>query len=127
MRFCSRDGETKRVASISGHILRIGKAFIEVPAHMEGEAFAAGCLSEEVFTNITAANGPGINAAPPVDRPATVKLKIQEMLDGDDPTFFTTKGTPNRTVLDELCTFKVTKEEFEAAWEAVSGPLTDAE
>ena len=117
MRFCSRDGEIKRVASTSGHVLRIGKEFVEVPAHMEGEAFAAGCLSEEVFANITASNMPD-----PVDRPATVETRIKEMLDSDDPTYFTTKGTPNRTVLDELCAFKVTKEEFEAAWEKMSDP-----
>lgn len=50
MKFRSRsDSEVARLASTTGHIILVGQEFVEVPQHMESEAYANGCVSEELY------------------------------------------------------------------------------
>jgi len=119
-KFRSRQiGESVRIASTSGHICIIGDEFTEVPSHMVSDAYAAGAISEDMYLSIRADIEKEQKAAALIDRPAVVDAKLQEMLDSDDKGYFTTQGIPNRKILNKLCAFTVSNEEFELAWNKV--------
>lgn len=144
MRFRSRsNSEVARLASTSGHIILVGQEFVEVPQHMEAEAYSNGCVSEEIYNSIKAdmakgalATGESGEAKPASgiklpsdtgqsDRPAVIRQAIQGMLDGGEEGAFTAAGLPNLKVLSGKCGFQVAKDEMEAAWKVVSGNGTD--
>ena len=144
MRFRSRsNSEVARLASTSGHIILVGQEFVEVPQHMEADAYSNGCVSEEIYNSIKAdmangalATGEGGDSNPAGgiklpsdtgqgDRPAVVRQAIQGMLDGGEEGAFTAAGLPNLKVLSGKCGFQVAKDEMEAAWKVVSGNGTD--
>lgn len=145
MRFRSRsNSEVARLASTSGHIILVGQELVEVPQHMEAEAYANGCVSEEIYNSIKAdmakgalATGEGGDSKPAdgiklpsgdiirEDRPSVIRQAIQGMLDGGEEGAFTAAGLPNLKVLSGKCGFQVAKDEMEAAWKVVSGNGTD--
>ena len=144
MKFRSRsDSEVARLASTTGHIILVGQEFVEVPQHMESEAYANGCVSEELYNSIKAdmakgalATGEGGDAKPAggiklpsdtgqSDRPAVIRQAIQGMLDGGEDGAFTAAGLPNLKVLSGKCGFQVSKDEMESVWKVVSGNGTD--
>ena len=144
MKFRSRsDSEVARLASTTGHIILVGQEFVEVPQHMESEAYANGCVSEELYNSIKAdmakgalATGEGGDAKPAggiklpsdtgqSDRPAVIRQAIQGMLDGGEDGAFTAAGLPNLKVLSGKCGFQVSKDELESVWKVVSGNGTD--
>ena len=145
MRFRSRsNNEATRLASTSGHIILVGQEFVEVPQHMEADAYSNGCVSEEIYNSIKAdmakgalATGEGGDAKPAggvklpsgdvtqEDRSAVIRQAIQGMLDGGEEGAFTAAGLPNLKVLSGKCGFQVAKDEMEAAWKVVSGNGTD--
>ena len=128
MKFRSRrDGEVIRIASTSGHICLVGSEFVEVPEHMEPDAYAAGCVSEALYNSIksdmekdaaakTALTG---GALTPAQKHEAIKLAIQSMLDGNEDGNFTTAGLPNMKVLVKQTGFPLTKDEMEAAWNEI--------
>ena len=147
MRFRSRsNSEVARLASTSGHIILVGQEFVEVPQHMEADAYANGCVSEEIYNSIKAdmakgaeqaamemlagATGGGAQQVSGIklpsgdivreDRPAVVRQAIQAMLDGGEEGAFTAAGLPNLKVLSGKCGFQVSKDEMEAAWGEIS-------
>ena len=147
MRFRSRsNSEVARLASTSGHIILVGQEFVEVPQHMEADAYANGCVSEEIYNSIKAdmakgaeqaamemlagATGGGAQQVSGIklpsgdivreDRPAVVRQAIQGMLDGGEEGAFTAAGLPNLKVLSGKCGFQVAKDEMESAWGEIS-------
>ena len=147
MRFRSRsNNEVARLASTSGHIILVGEEFVEVPQHMEADAYANGCVSEEIYNSIKAdmaksaeqaatemlagAIGSGAQQVSAIklpsgeiiheDRSAVVRRAIQGMLDGGEEGAFTAAGLPNLKVLSGKCGFQVAKDEMEAAWGEIS-------
>lgn len=129
MKFRSRsDEQVIRLASTSGHIVLVGKDFVEVPEHMESQAYAEGCVSEALYKSIRAdmekdaaaqialAGG----ALTDEQKHEAIKAAIVAMLDGKDEGSFTTAGLPNMKVLAKQCGFQLTKDEMEAAWAEVS-------
>ena len=129
MKFRSRrDGEVIRIASTSGHIVLVGDEFVEVPEHMEPDAYAAGCVSEALYNSIKADMEKDAaakialvgGAMTPEQKHAAIKVAIGAMLDGEDEGSFTAAGLPNMKVLAKTTGFAVTKEEMEAAWAEVS-------
>ena len=152
MRFRSRsNNEASRLASTSGHIILVGQEFVEVPQHMEADAYSNGCVSEEIYNSIKAdmakgaeraamemlagATGGGAQQVSVIklpsgdiireDRPAVDRQAIQGMLDGGEDGAFTAAGLPNLKVLSGKCGFQVAKDEMGAAWKVVSGNGTD--
>ena len=128
MKFRSRrDGEVIRIASTSGHICLIGSEFVEVPDHMEPDAYAAGCVSEALYNSIKsdmekdAAAKAALTggALTPAQKHEAIKLAIQSMLDGNEDGNFTTAGLPNMKVLVKQTGFPLTKDEMEAAWNEI--------
>lgn len=129
MKFRSRsDNKTIRLASTSGDILLIGSEFVEVPLHMEAEAYASGCVSEELYNSIksdmekdaaakTALTGGSLTAE---QKHEAIKLAIGAMLDSHENGNFTAAGIPNLKVLVRQTGFQVSKEEMDAAWAEVS-------
>ena len=138
MRFRSRsNSEVARLASTSGHIILVGQEFVEVPQHMEAEAYANGCVSEELYNSIKADMAKGALAAgdgggvqlpggvtdgpgPEVIRQTTIRRSIRAMLDGKEEGAFTAAGLPNLKVLSGKCGFQVSKDEMEVAWGEIS-------
>ena len=147
MRFRSRsNSEVARLASTSGHIILVGQEFVEVPQHMEADAYANGCVSEEIYNSIKAdmakgaeqaamemlagATGGGAQQVSGIklpsgdivreDRAAVVRQAIQGMLDGGEEGAFTSAGLPNLKVLSGKCGFQVAKDEMESAWGEIS-------
>ena len=136
MKFRSRrDGEVIRIASTSGHICLVGSEFVEVPDHMEADAYAAGCVSEALYNSIkadmekdaaakAALVGGGLTDE---QKKIAIKRAIQEMLDGNEDGSFTTAGLPNMKVLVKKTGFPVSKEEMEAIWETIAVQTGDGD
>lgn len=129
MKFRSRsDEQVIRLASTSGHIVLVGKEFVEVPEHMESQAYAEGCVSEALYKSIradmekdAAAQAALVGGALTAEQKhQAIKAAIGAMLDGKDEGSFTTAGLPNMNVLAKQCGFQLTKDEMEAAWAEVS-------
>lgn len=132
MKFRSRSNtETIRLASTSGDILLIGSEFVEIPAHMEAEAYAKGCVSEEIYNSIradiendsadaTAKTALVSGTITEEQRVAAIKTAINAMLDGNEEGNFTAQGLPHLKKLSTLAGFTVAKEEMEAVWASVS-------
>lgn len=134
MKFRSRNNtDTIRLASTSGHICLIGQEFVDVPEHMEADAYANGCVSEELYNSIKAdlAKGalagdggadakvilPGGATMPTtVDRSLAIRTQIDAMLSGNEDGSFTAAGLPNLKILSSKCGFQVSKEEMEPVW-----------
>ena len=126
MRFRSRsNSEVARLASTSGHIILVGQEFVEVPEHMEADAYSNGCVSEEIYNSIKAdmakgaeqaamemlagATGSGAQQVSVIklpsgdiireDRPSVIRQAIQGMLDGGEEGAFTAAAAPAIIVL----------------------------
>lgn len=129
MKFRSRsDNETIRLASTSGDILLIGSEFVEIPPHMEAEAYAKGCVSEEIYKSIradierdaTAKTTLVSGALTDEQRVAAIKMAMNAMLDSNEDGNFTAQGLPHLKKLSSLAGFTVSKEEMESIWAEVS-------
>lgn len=136
MKFRSRrDGEVIRIASTSGHICLVGSEFVEVPDHMEPDAYAAGCVSEALYNSIKADMEKDAAAKAALvggvltdeQKKIAIKRAIQEMLDGNEDGNFTTTGLPNMKVLVKKTGFPVSKEEMEAIWETIAVQTGDGD
>ena len=111
---------TARIASTSGHIMIIGQDYVEVPEHMESDAMAAGCISEEMFEQIKSGVSPEPAPLTDSDRMDKIVESIKVMYQEDTPDNFTRQGLPDKRTLAGKCGFKPTTEEFDAAWEVIS-------
>lgn len=113
MLFRSRDGETKRVASTSGSIILVGEDPVEIPAHMEIDAYAAGCLPEGT-------DKPKPDYVEPEDRQEVVTKAMTIMIKRDLPDDITKSGKINKTTLAKECGFSPTSLEYRNAWELIN-------
>ena len=129
MKFRSRrDDEVIRIASTTGHICLVGSEFVEVPDHMESDAYAAGCVSEALYNSIKADMEKDAaakaaltgGALTPEQKHEAIKLAIGTMLDSKEDGNFTTAGLPNMKVLAKHTGFALSKDEMEAAWAEVA-------
>ena len=129
MKFRSRsDEQVIRLASTSGHIVLVGKEFVEVPEHMESQAYAEGCVSEVLYNSIradmekdAAAQAALVGGSLTAEQKhEAIKAAIVSMLDGKDEGSFTAAGLPNMKVLAKQCGFQLTKDEMDAAWSEIS-------
>jgi hypothetical protein len=133
MRFISRNKEIVRLASTSGHIILVGAEFVDVPEHMEREAYASGCVSEELYNSIKAdmakdaeakSNLAGGGQKDKIDPSPVVIETIRTMLNSTEEGYFTKAGLPNLKILEKLCGFTVSREDMESAWSVVSAETT---
>ena len=136
MKFRSRrDGEVIRIASTSGHICLVGSEFVEVPDHMEPDAYAAGCVSEALYNSIkadmekdAAAKAALVGGALTEDQKhEAIKVAIGAMLDSKDESSFTKEGLPNMKALVKQTGFTVSKEEMEKAWSEIAAQAGSSE
>ena len=135
MKFRSRNKDVVRLASTMGHVCLIGQEWVEVPDHMEGDAYSKGCISEEMYDTIKetidkeeeqetipAGDGDTLDFSPATDegvRNATIKEAIDKIIDEPEPSDFTARGLPNLAVLSERCKFPVPKVVMEPVWDYV--------
>ena len=136
MKFRSRrDNEVIRIASTSGHICLVGSEFVEVPDHMESDAYAAGCVSEALYNSIkadmekdAAAKAALVGGALTEDQKhEAIKVAIGAMLDSKDESSFTKEGLPNMKALVKQTGFTVSKEEMEKAWSEIAAQAGSSE
>ena len=145
MKFRSRDGEMKRLALTDGRVWRIGTDWKFLPEDVHSEAYAIGCVSEDMIRAAQDMVLPGEGddappAAPVVDAPpedipeatnpveppvtpenrhATILEKMRVMIDSGEEGTMTAKGLPNKKKLTELTGFAATAEEFTKAWAVI--------
>lgn len=127
---CSISGGPVRITSTSGHIVLVGEDFVEVPEHMEPDALANGCISEdgyerlreEIKKELLKGNTPppGPEALTGEQRMEKIISSMNEMLNSSNTNYFTAAGLPNKKELHSRCGFTTTEEEFTAAWAEVS-------
>lgn len=106
MKFRSRNGDTKRIATTDGHCAIVTEEWRELPEHLHEAAYAAGCMSDE---GIQPGGGPN----------ETIVAAIKTMLASNNPDDFTKAGLPDKNVLSKVVGFKVGTEMFDVAWDAV--------
>jgi len=129
MKFRSRNKKPTRIASTTGHVVLVDQEWIDVPEHMEGDAYAAGCISEEMYDtikNLDAPEGNKVNILELGERMGTVKNAINEMIE-DDGDNFTKAGLPNLSILSARCGFTVPKKEMIEAWAEVAAERDEVE
>lgn len=138
MKFRSRNKDTVRLASTVGDVVLIGEDMVEVPEHMEGDAYSKGCISEEMVNTIKdemddKTNPPVVDppvVGTPVDlsfavetevgaENAKIKEEIDKMIDEPEDSFFTSQGFPNLSVLSGKCGFTVPKVRMTPVWEFI--------
>lgn len=124
MKFRTRSG-TVRLGSPSGHVHSLTEIWQELDPRFHKEAYAAGCLSEDMVAAIQVLQTHGADGALQGDAARLEKAKaaVQRMLDGDNPADFTAGGIPDLRRLRVLADFDVSAEERDAAWKAVSESL----
>ena len=111
MQMISRDGEAKRVASTSGHIMLIGNKPVEVPDFMEVAAYQAGCIPFD--TSVSAAE----QAEEDLIRQQLIYENMKMMVERGGKIDITANGTPNKATLGKLCgVHYVEPVDYDAAW-----------
>ncbi len=131
MKFRSKNADPIRIPSTSGHIVIVGQEWVAVPDHMIGDAYAAGCISEEMYETIKNLDAPAeknpegnegdgkVNIVELGERLGKINAAINEMIDSPEGSF-TNAGLPNLNKLSEKCGFTVTKAEMLPLWEEIS-------
>lgn len=109
MRFKKIDPPEARVASTSGHVIMIGKEFVDIPEHLIPEAYGQGCISEEVYNSIKS-ESVGLS----------VEDAIANMINTPETGDFTSTGLPDLRRLRSLCNRSVTRDEMMVAWDKIS-------
>jgi hypothetical protein len=124
MKFRTRSGVI-RLGSPSGHVHTLTEEWQALDERFHKEAYAAGCLSEDMVAAIQLLEAHG--GEPPLQGDAArlekAKAAIRRMLEGDNPADFTAAGIPDLRRLRALADFDVTADERDAAWETVSETL----
>jgi len=132
--YTSLTGKPERITSTSGHIVFVpcDGEFVSLPPHMEPDARAAGCISREMFEKIAMSAGKKDSPAPVIPlmpaeetarRATAIADKLREMVNGDDPSYFTKAGLPVKRVVDGLTGFSSTNGELKAGWETVTAEI----
>jgi hypothetical protein len=120
-KFRSIDGTDVHVKLTSGHTAVIGKDWRPLPDHMHREAYANGCISDNMLQGMAGPKEPpgkdGDKANDP-ERAAKILAAIKVMIDANKPEKFTTTGLPRADALSEAVGFEVTSAERDAAWTA---------
>lgn len=137
MRFRTRHGEI-RVAAQPGYVQTVTEEWAELHERFHKEAYAAGCISEdmlEILSTATAQVGATATAALKSEgdqekvlqgdsaRLEKVKAAIKKMLDSDEPKNFTSAGLPDLRVLRAVADFEVSGDERDEAWKQVQEEL----
>ncbi len=122
-KFCNPSGGKVRIALLSGHITIIDGDWAPLHKRFWPEAFAKGCISEEMYENISKMDSPN-------ERPNVLKVidAIKGMVEGGDAENFTSDGVPNANILSTVCGFDVSQEMRDNAWAAYQkdhGGVTD--
>lgn len=102
-----------RVASTSGHVIVIGKEFVDIPEHLIPDAYGQGCISEEVYNSIKRESVSLVGGL-------SVEEAIINMVNAPETGDFTGTGLPDLRRLKSLCNRSVTRDEMMVAWDKIS-------
>lgn len=122
-KFRSLSGEAVQVALTNGHVTVVGSEWKPLPEHFHREAYARGCISEDMINDIKGPpkGAPGKTNLTPEERAEKIQSVIRQMVSENVPEKFTTTGLPRAEAVNEACGFATTAEERTAAFDAVSG------
>lgn len=117
MKFYSPSAAPLHVGLTSGHMAVITSDGVELDPMFHREAVAKGAIPE----TLRGAEGAS-DAVPvkPVVREDEIRAAITAMLDGDDEDDFNEDGKPNLNRLKARLGFSISREEADAAFEAVT-------
>lgn len=113
-KFRSRDGSTVRLAMTSGHVALVGKEFRELPQMYWSDAYAKGCISDDMSAE---AQGSDTGNSEAATRKAAITQAIEKMHSEKKDGDFTTQGVPQVSRISELVGFTITAAERDAVWE----------
>ena len=139
MKFRSRDGEMKRLALLDGRVWLIGTEWKEIPDDVHQDAYAIGCVSEDMVRSaqdmtlppaapvavdpapvaVDPAPVAPAPVAPVADRNVAVLAHMREMVASGATGTMTAKGLPNKKFLFEKCGFTPSTKEFDKAWAVI--------
>jgi len=117
MKFYSPSASPLHVGLTTGHMAVITSDGVELDPMFHREAVAKGAIPE---TLRGAEGASDAVSAKPVVRDDEIRAAIMAMLDGDDEDDFNEDGKPNLNRLKARLGFSISREEADAAFEAVT-------
>lgn len=131
-RFRTRTGEEARLTHESGHIQVITDVFVPVHPMFHRDAYANGCVDEEMLRpggGFVPASGSAAPPPPPSLTPEQRKERILdaiiEMTNTGDITKFTAGGVPKADILSEMVGFTVPAAERDAIFKELMAEKED--
>lgn len=129
-RFRSLSGEEVCLSLLSGHAARVGTDWRPLPEIFHQEAYARGCISDDMLHGMAAPGGQQTfdlnsggagGALSAQERMEKIEEVITQMVSENNPENFTTAGLPRADMVNEACGFTTSAEERAAALESVTG------
>lgn len=108
------DKDEVHVTSTTGHAVRVGKEWREIPAILHKDAIAQGCITSNMEPESIAAALK--NTSPQFSAADEIRKGITGMLEEGDPTFFTKDKVPNLKILSSRVGFNVDREQMQSVW-----------
>lgn len=117
-RFKSMSGEEVRIARIDGHVAIIGTEWTDLHPRFHSDAYAAGCISEDMIRNAPTDVDPKVvntlnNIALQKNE---VESAIIQLVKDNDLEAFDTKGKPKSSILTKMVNFRVTNAMRDEIW-----------
>lgn len=120
-KFRSRNDETVRLASTSGHILLIGSEWVKLATpEQQSMAYAAGCISEDMLVNKEVEKAVDTGLIDQLKITADTKEKIREAIqvaiDNNKLDAFTVSGRPKIKYMREYIGGSVPNHLLDEVW-----------
>lgn len=129
-RFRSLSGEEVCLSLLSGHTARVGPEWRPLPAIFHQEAYAKGCISDDMLQGIPSpggqqaldlATGGAGGAMSAQERMEKIEEVIKLMVSENNPEKFTAGGLPRADLVNDACGFTTSAEERNTALESITG------
>ena len=118
-KFKSTIGNQVRLSLLSGHTALVGPEWRELPELFHQEAYANGCVSDDMFKAQAMASIPVAKAeaiASNGSREAKILKEIAAMVEGNDLKDFTQSGAPDATILSTRVGERITSQKRNEMW-----------
>jgi hypothetical protein len=129
-RFRSLSGEEVVISLLSGHVARVGPEWRPLPTIFHQDAYAKGCISDDMLNGIPAPPGQQAldlsagelgGALSPQERMEKIEGVIRQMVSENNPEKFTTAGMPRAELVNEACGFTTSADERATALASITG------
>lgn len=129
-KFKSITGSRVRIALLDGHVAWIEEEWTDLHPRFHSEAYAAGCVSEDMYRNSKLSDADA-RVANTMQNVALQKKDVEDAIrklveDNELDAFDRKNGKPKSTVLSEMVGFRVTNPVRDEVWYRVQESLNDA-